>query len=471
MIQTLQLKRQQAHTLLRSRLGKNSFLAIVQAIVSAISMFAAYHLMLREVGLEKLGLWSALMAGTATARFMDLSGSGGLSRFVAQCQSRNDHQGMVFYIHTTLCATLVFNLIAATLVYFFATPLVQYFVDLKWSAEVHELLPLALLVSVVLPATTSAICSAIDGTQRTELRAYCNIVASIVFVIAAWQFIPQHGVFGYGIALVVQQITLWVLSWTTLKTLVQGLGWFPRKLSKAVFKTTFVFGIQIQVNSLASLLSEPLAKLMLASWGGLTALGYYELASRLVFQAKGLFVAGIQPLMPAMASMSDVPEQRNTLLIRAIKLAVVCGLVIFTSLILIGPIFSMLMLQKIDQHLLIMIVVLALGSSINMFSVPLYFASMAAGVMKWNIFSQTGVAISVFAAGLLFGKLWGSNSIIGGIVAGLVLGSLVCYFGNARALRVTITLRGLNDMLLKASIALLMLTFIVIWLINHVAHG
>jgi O-antigen/teichoic acid export membrane protein len=433
--------------LFKSKLGANSVLSMLQAVLSAVSVFVAYQIMVRAIGLEKLGLWSLLIAGTSAARLFDVSGSCGLSRFVAERHGLNDRSGMVAYIHTTLFVAIAFNLLTAAAIFFISAPLIAAFIEPKNSIEVTNLLPLALLSSIILPAISGTICSGIDGLQRAGLRAYCNLAATCIFLALSIEFIPKYGVYGYGLCLIAQQIVLSLLAWVTLIKLVPEVGWFPKQLSKDVLKRTVSYGFKIQINSVASLLSEPLAKSILTMWGGLTVLGYYELASKLVFQVKGLLVAGIQPLMPAFAGMALQAEKRNIMLVHSIKISLFGSILLFIGLLLISPIYSHILLNKIDYNMLAIIVALAFGASINIISVPIYFAAMAEGFMCWNLMSQVVVASCILFS-TLFAGLLGWGSIIGGIVGGLFLGSIVCYIGNVKALGIASVLQQLNVLIL-----------------------
>jgi hypothetical protein len=97
--------------------------------------------------------------------------------------------------------------------------------------------------------------------------------------------------------------------------------------------------------------------------------------------------------------------------------------------------------------MLAIIVALAFGASINIISVPIYFAAMAEGFMCWNLMSQVVVASCILFS-TLFAGLLGWGSIIGGIVGGLFLGSIVCYIGNVKALGIASVLQQLNVLIL-----------------------
>ncbi len=450
-----------------SRIGRNSIASVVQAIIVAVSTFIAYRVLIQTVGIEKLGFWSVLLAGAATTRLFDVSGAGGLARFVAECESDNDQLGVVTYVHTVLCTTIVINTLVAGVIYLFSIPIIQHYVESKWIGEARALLPLAIISSIILPAVSSAICSGMDGYQRSDLRAYCNIWAVIVFLLFVFILVPKFGVYGYAVCMLIQHVALIIAGWIGLRSLNPYLGWLPQKLSLNAFKKTISYGLMIQVNSLASFLSEPVAKFMLASYSGLSAVGYYELASRLVFQTKGLFVASMQPIMPAIASFKHDRLSLSLVLNKSTRTALFMGTITFLAIISFSPLYSILMLDKIDYSLLFMLCALALGSSINIFSVPLYFAAMGVGVLKWNILSQFAVAFCIFLAGLLIGESFANTAIIFGIAAGLVIGSVISYFGNLNALGMKIDLRVQTIKLLQLSLALTLFACLIMWAIKH----
>ncbi|MDH3673520.1 MAG: hypothetical protein OES46_20580 [Gammaproteobacteria bacterium] len=59
-------------------------MALLQAGISALVLFILYRFLIVQVGVEKLGLWSVLLAFVSATRVSELGLGGGVTRFVAR---------------------------------------------------------------------------------------------------------------------------------------------------------------------------------------------------------------------------------------------------------------------------------------------------------------------------------------------------------------------------------------------------
>lgn len=423
---------------------RNSIFSAVQALSSIFCLFATYRILIADVGIDKFGLWSLLLAGSAAARLGDVSGAGGLARFVAERQAEKDDPGTVVFIHTILTSTIAFNLIAGLVVYILSDFLIARFVQHQFAEDVRGLIPIAILVALIMPAISNTLSSAVDGMQRSDQRAIAVVFSSAVLLLFTAVFVPKFGVWGFGAAQLVQQGTLVITTWYLLKVKIPNLGWVPYKLSKSAFWESSAFGVKIQLNNIAGLLSEPLAKSLLAYWGGVGMVGYYELASRLVGQLRGVFVNAMQPLIALIAGIKSDEERVRHVLIRSMKMTMVSGLGIVLLASLAAPIFSKVMIGEANREVVLIVISLAISLAINLFSVPLYFSGVGRGIMRWNILAQVWMAACVMVASQLLGPMFGGAGVILGIMAGHVGGTGIVGFGNAHDLGIFDSVRAMR---------------------------
>ncbi|MEC5292977.1 MULTISPECIES: oligosaccharide flippase family protein [unclassified Aurantimonas] len=387
--------------------------------------------MIGAVGLEAFGLWSVLLSGASVARLADVSGGSGLARFIAEPGRSDDAHAAraVAFIHTTLIATFGLMLAGSALVLLIAPPIIRSVTPDNAEALIG-LLPVALLVSILLPPMSAALSAAIDGTLRTHLRAVIMSVSHLILLSSAYFLVGTYGIYGFAAALGLQHLFLILSAWLVLRRVIPGMGWFPWHWSQPVFRESFAFGLKIQASTFAALLSDPLARFLVAGFGGAAAAGIYELSLRWIQQFRGLFVAGMQPLMPKVASLGRFPAELEALLARALRAAVWAGMAFTAVCIVAAPIYSLVLLGRIDAQLVLFSTLLAAGYGINLFAVPMHFAGMARGIMRWNIGAQIAAAVAISGVGSAVGWAIGGTGVVIGQLVGLILGTGLVLLGT-----------------------------------------
>lgn len=419
-----------------SRLARNAAIALVQPIVAMVCVFGAYRILTHAIGIEGVGLWSLLVAGSLVARLGDVSGSGGLARFAAvELSKPSVENAVVRYINTVTLTTIAFNGVAAALLWLVAGFVIDRFVGHARADEARSLLPFAIVGTVFLSPIAATICSGIDGTQRVDQRALLVSCSSIILLIASWLLIPRYGGIGFGLAQISQQLFVIVFGWLLLRWHIPHLGLFPNSWSRSVFTETVGFGLRLQATGLASLLTEPLAKLILSQWGGLSFVGYYEFALRFLNQARGLVAAGAQPLVAAAAGAGSDISKLDIMVDRSTKAAMIGGICICVGAIVFSPIFSYIMIGKVQLEFIFVICILAFGFGINIFSIPFYLIALGRGVMVWNLVSQIQAAVVIIFLGIPLGFEFGGYGVVASLATAMVLGSITILVGNGRALK------------------------------------
>jgi len=322
-----------------------------------------------------------------------------------------------------------------------APPLVRYFFS-EMADAIMALLPVALGVSVLLPAVSAVLCAAIDGTLRTDLRAALVSVSYGILFATSLTLVGTQGIYGFAVALAAQHLFLIVGAWLLLRRQLPDMEWLPRHWSMPLFRISFGFGLRVQATALAGLLSDPLARLLIAGEGGVVEAGLYELALRLVQQLRSLFVAAMQPLMPQVAALVDDPAQRGGLIGRALRLAALAGVIFMALTVLAAPLYSYLILDSVVPDLGLYAVLLGAGYGVNLIVVPLFFAAMGRGIMRWNMCSQFVIAGCIAILGSLAATWLGTSGIVIAHLVGLLSGAAMVGIGNATALGILTRLRG-----------------------------
>lgn len=98
---------------------KNVVFAGLQIVLSGISLFVLYKILLVQIGIELIGVWSIVMAFSAFLRTGDFGFAGSIVKFVSENVTKNDMQKVKNIISTSItsvsmtgcitCSFLLYN--------------------------------------------------------------------------------------------------------------------------------------------------------------------------------------------------------------------------------------------------------------------------------------------------------------------------------------------------------------------------
>jgi O-antigen/teichoic acid export membrane protein len=402
---------------------RNAGAAALQALVTGVMLFLLYRYLTSTLGVEALGLWSIVLATTSAARISELGFTVGVVKFVARHLAHGDADSAARAVETAALALAVFVGALLLLAWWPAWWALGRFLPAAAVAEGRALLPLALLAMWV--TTLGGIFqSALDACQRTDLRAAFAILNSVLYLVLAMLLVPHHGLLGLAWVQVALSLLLALLNWLCLRRELPGLPAIPSRWSTAEFKAMLGYGLNIQLSTLLQVLTDPLTKVLLARFGGLEMVGFYEMASRMLMQLRGLLVAPNQVIVPVIARLHEAQPGRVDMLYReSYQLQAYLALPFYAAIAAVLPAFSRLWLGQIEPTFVLFGLLLTAGWFLNGFINPAYFANLGIGRLTWNTWSHVAIGVLNAALGLAAGLLFGGIGVVAAWVVALVLGS------------------------------------------------
>jgi O-antigen/teichoic acid export membrane protein len=283
---------------------RNGAMAALQVVVLGLSLFVLYRVILRTIGVERLGVWSLVLATTSIGRMAQLGIGHGVVRFVSREAARGDRRGAAEVVDTAAIATAVLAAVGALASY----PLARWYVGFTVpSALVAEALPLVpwALGSLALALLTGVYEAGLDGMHRLDLRTLPAMGTTVVYVAVAIALAPSHGLLGLAIAQVVQAGLSLVATRALLVPVMPDLSLLPSRWSRARLRELLGFGTAVQAMNVGVLLLDPLTKALIARAGVVGAVGWYEMASRMVMQLRALASSAVEALVPAMSHLGE----------------------------------------------------------------------------------------------------------------------------------------------------------------------
>jgi O-antigen/teichoic acid export membrane protein len=263
--------------------------------------FFLYKYLKEALGVEQLGVWSLILSFSSIANLGNLGLTSGLVKFVADYIAEEKYLKIGRLILTAFLSLAVLYLLISCLVIWFADLLLPLVI------KQEEFLPLALsilpfsLASFSINTLSGVFTSVLEGFQKNYLRNLVYIFSSVVMYIVALLLTPIFHLKGVAMAQVIQSFFI-MLSSLVIMCRIHPFN-RPRywKWSSISFKELFNYGYKFQAVSIFQLLYEPTTKILLSRFAGMSLLGYYEYASRLVNQFRALLVSANQVVIPVVA--------------------------------------------------------------------------------------------------------------------------------------------------------------------------
>jgi O-antigen/teichoic acid export membrane protein len=404
---------------------RNALMASGQALITGAILFALYYFLLREIGATELGIWSVVLAATSPARLSQLGLSGGVVRFVSKYLALGNDDRASEVVQTA--ALSVGGIMFLVLLPFYAllAPILGYFLPPESYDAGMSLAPFALF-SLWLGSLHSIFASGLDGVLRTDLRSLIMTMGAAIHLALVFYLVPDFGLIGLGYAQVIQAALILLATWWALRSNLPMLPLVPLHWSKDVFREIFIYGVNLQIGSIARMLLEPTTKMFLSKFGGLDLVAYFDMANRMVTQLRGLVVSANRVMVPVFSGESEVASDGVVRLYKiSYGLLLAVALPVFAGLIAIIPMVSDVWLGSHQPSFIAFGTVLSIAWFLNTVNAPAYFSNMGTGHLKWNTIAHVGVGFLNLVMGFALGSLYGATGVVAAFVIALVAGSFL----------------------------------------------
>lgn len=413
---------------MKSKVHVNAVFSLFQVIVTSVVLFISYKYLITELGVEKLGVWSLIVASVSILNVGSLGLSSTLVKYVAKYLVINNQERISFIIQTALITVAIASIVMIVIVYVLANILLKAIVPLDQIILSTELLPYSLLnVCLLLPA--GIILSALDGAQKIYLRNLLLIASSILFLILVFYFVPIFDLFGVVYAQIIQSIFTLLTGWFFLKRVFSFLPLIPYRWNLEILREIIGYGTNLQLITIFQMLYEPVTKSVLTKFGGLAAVGYYEIATRLVLKTREMILSMFQVLIPVFAAQLEKDSEKIKLTYsKSINYLLFLAVPIFSVLIIATPLISGFLIGSFEDQFYIFAIILFCSWFINIINAPAYFAFLGIGILRWNVLSHLVVGILNLVLCFIFGFYFGGVGTVLGWALAQSLGSLIISF-------------------------------------------
>ncbi|MBL0225855.1 MAG: oligosaccharide flippase family protein [Geobacteraceae bacterium] len=415
------------------RLISNAAVSVIQTFISGLVLFLLYRYLIKHLGAEHLGLWSVILASTSVARLSDMGLTGSVVKFVARYRALNDDYRAGEVVQTAAISIALVLALLAIAIYPLLGNLLKLSIPAKSMPLALNILPWAVF-SLWLGSVGGVFQSGLDGCQRMDLRNILMMIGNILFFVAAIWLVPRYGLVGLAVGQAAQSLLLMVAGWLVLRRYLTALPWLPVHWSKAKFKEMLSYAVNFQINSIAILFFDPITKMLMSRFGGLSSAAYYEMASQLVVKLRALLIAANQAIVPAVAELQETSAEKVCdLYLKSYRLLFFVVIPFYATILIVLPIVSVLWVGYSEHQFLLFGALLAIGYGLSNLMGPSYFLNLGTGDLKWNSTVHVVMAILNVLLGLILGPLLGGLGVALSAMISMVFSSgLVIYITHKK---------------------------------------
>ncbi len=397
--------------LLSDKIVRNVMFGGLRSILIAPVPFLLTPLILHKIGAVGYGTWAVFMAINGMTSLADLGLVGTVSKFVAEHNANRDHVSLNRLLNTGLAVfVLLSTLLVGTL--WAASSLVTRLFFRGSPGSAAELTTLFRYFLVVIAANILILLlsSVTTGLQRMDLTnmmsAFNTICAAVVGAILLLRGWGLRGLL-YG---QIGAVLLTLLGYLVLiKSLLPAIRWNPAIIEVGEARKIFGFSLRLYFTQAAVAVHNNIEKLLLASFVGVAAAGWYDIANDIALKIRGVIGLVLGPVMPAASELGAKKDERRLveLYFRAHKYLAFLGLPIVFFAALVSSRFVALWIGANFAAVAIPLGILVAVNFINLISGPGFLIFAGNGNLQPGMRSALlGIVLNVvlsFALILRFG--------------------------------------------------------------------
>jgi O-antigen/teichoic acid export membrane protein len=389
----------------RSRVALNVISSAIQVIIVGLSYFFVYKILINRLGVDLLGVWSLIIATTSISNLANFGFTSALVKFVAEYNANNNHREINKLLFTSFFSMLVMFTLVTLIVYILAYFFIERLVGTSYIGVALNILPLSLF-SLFINALSSVLTSALEGFQRNYLRNLIYSVTVICYLLLTVALIPFYGLVGLAYAQVIQSLLIFILAYLYLKKLIQSFSLIKWNWDKEVFKRLFSYGYRIQMISIFQMLIDPVTKILISKFNGITTLGFYEMASRLIIQLRQIIVSMTQVTIPIVSHFNQTNKSAIKYVYeRGISFVVFLVFPLVAGIFLFIPYLSGIWIGQAEPVFINCVYILALSMLVNILCAPAYFNSFGDGNLNGVLYMNIFIMVIMLVLSIVLGKV------------------------------------------------------------------
>ncbi len=312
---------------------KNSATGVIQFVVVAVLTFICMPVFMKNLGIEAYGVFSVVTIIGNLNFFSTFGLSNVLLIFLSSQGKCEESQKDIIIISMLM---LVSAIIMCSVLLIFRTPIINYIIP---SLPGHSLSETKVLYSSLVFANVFLMMgqvgvSIVDSCQKIYITNMLQFIYNLIY----WVGLIITVSLGYGLRYIgiplFSAAFIWccLVFWQARKTWGK-IAW-PTNLFpdiKRLVKKHLSYGLKVFVSGFLGFLVEPLSKILLSVFFGLTPAAYYDIALKIKNHLISIFNKLLYPLFPYIAGAEPgerlsyiISDCSNKLLLAVLYISAIC---------------------------------------------------------------------------------------------------------------------------------------------------
>lgn len=405
--------------------GRNAKWSTLQTVISAVAVFVLYKYIYSRLGAELLGLWAVVLASVSVGRLAEMGFSTTILRYVSQHLSKNSKEHAARIVETGLVSVGIPVGLLLLLLYPLIHWAIKFVVPLASLDAAWEVLPYA-IATLWIGIIGSITQSALDGCGRMDVKSKILILGNLFYVPAGVLFVNYWGVLGLAAAQLMQAVMVTGLVWIATRRELPHLNWLPLNWNRNCFKEIIGYAAGLQLGNMLVMLFEPVTKMLLSRYCGLTEVAHFEMANQVVARVRALVTSAMQAYLPVLSSLDSKDDKAARRVVgEALTFAVGIGVTVMAALVVTFPVVSILWIGNEQAGFIAYGRILGVGWLLATLAMPAYFYCVGAGRIKALLSGQV-LSVGLNAALGFSAALSGNGLLVAcSMMVALVAGNLV----------------------------------------------
>ena len=423
----------------KKRISINIISTILQVLVVGVVYLFLYKFLLESLGIEKLGVWSIILATSSIANLANFGITSGLVKFIADYNAKKNLKDIPKLIFTALVSIIILFLLIVIIIYFFSKVILGFVVEQKYLSLALEILPYSLLC-LFINSVGGIFTSTLEGFQKNYVKNFLFLFSSVFLLLSSYYLVPIYQLKGVAIAQVLQSVIILVGSLLFVINTSQLAIFNKWNWDYKIFRELINYGAKFQVISVFQMLYEPITKGLISKFGGLAVLGYYEMAARLVNQVRALIVNANQVMVPVVAhTNSTQKENLKELYNKMMSITFFVNVRLISVLLIFTPIISILWIGHWEPIFVFSMLLLSTSIFVNILIGPAYFSCVGEGNLNLILKSQIMIGILNLILGYVLGYYFSGKGVIVSWAISVAISSFYLFYNYQKEKDIPLT--------------------------------
>lgn len=289
----------------KKTLVNNSISGVILLVITALLTFLCIPVFINKLGTELYGVFALVTVIGNLNIFTNIGLDAALTKFITeQGQSEDSNKDII----TSLLLSSSLVILISSLVFCFRFFLLREILHIPemYVAQAENLMDLLLIANGIL-LIGQTFTSMLHSLQRIYLGNILQLIYSSIYWIGTIIVVSM----GYGLPAVGIMMLIAAIIWLLLSICYSILYWgnigvdyssndFKKHANKQI-----VFGLKVYTSGIISFFNEPLFKIIISHFFGMSVVAYYEIAIKVKNQINGIFHKMIIPLYPYISQLTD----------------------------------------------------------------------------------------------------------------------------------------------------------------------